>query len=222
MGYGRTMANKSTSAIATTVLRKDGPSARTESSPKGKAKREEILRGTIELIVREGYRRQTLRDIGLALDIKPAHILYYFDSREELLQNVIELWDQDSWVVLKDELRNASGLDPFIASVRRNCDAPSMCHLFLSMQAEAIDPTHISHDFFKTRLARLQANVRQSIEDEQRLGTIAVSFDAALSARHLIALAEGLQEQALISGEGDAARDLTAAIEVLRGRAQTA
>jgi AcrR family transcriptional regulator len=36
----------------------------------------------MELIARQALRNPSLREIGRALNIEPAHILYYFNSRE--------------------------------------------------------------------------------------------------------------------------------------------
>ncbi|WP_162528394.1 TetR/AcrR family transcriptional regulator [Novosphingobium sp. BW1] len=171
----------------------------------------------IELIETDGYRRQTLREIGQALAIEPAHILYYFGSREELLQQTIEFWDAQSFQDLLDP-HHDSGLDLFVAAVRRNCEAPGMGHLFLSFAADAIDPTHSAHAFFKRRVKQIHADLSQAVRQEQEQGRISLNIDSALTARQLMALADGLQLQSLISLKESAIDDLARSVDRLRSR----
>ena len=184
---------------------------------KGAAKREAILRGVMDLMDREGYTRQSLRDIGEALGMEPAHILYYFANREDLLQSVIELWDSDSIPSLRETGTRAAppSLELFVEAVSRNVDAPGMGHLFLAFAAEAVDPAHSAHAFFKQRVDRVQHDLAQAIRAGQACGKLRADLDPDQSARHLMALADGLQLQALLQARGDVIADLRAAIDAL-------
>ncbi|MBF7014315.1 helix-turn-helix domain-containing protein [Novosphingobium resinovorum] len=185
---------------------------------KGDARREEILRGVTDLIVREGYRRQSLREIGAALSIEPAHILYYFASREDLLQRVIELWDRDSIASLSKDADVPPSLDLFVAAVRRNCEAPGIGLLFLAFATEAADRAHPAHDFFRRRVSRIHADLSKAIRREQAQGAIHTAVDAQLTARQLMALADGLQLQASTGAPIDVVSDLKMTIGDLRRR----
>jgi AcrR family transcriptional regulator len=44
---------------------------------KGAARREAILTTATEVLARDGYRGTSLRSIARALELEPAHILYY-------------------------------------------------------------------------------------------------------------------------------------------------
>lgn len=183
--------------------------------PKGDIRKEGILRDVTQLIVRDGYRGQSLREIGEAIATAPAHILYYFSSREVLLQNALELWDADAIRPLENEA-SAGTLDEFVAAVKRSCKAIGMTELFLSLAAEAIDPAHVAHSFFKKRVIWVRERLGQAIRHEQRQGTIAPTLDPDFTARQLIALADGLQLQALLADEPDAFEDFERSISVLR------
>jgi AcrR family transcriptional regulator len=191
------------------------------SYAKGDAKREEILRGVIDLVARNGYRRQSLREIGAALGIVPAHIIYYFSSREELLQRVIALWDAESVATFGGRFGGKPSLDLFVAAVRRNCDTPGIGHLFLSFAAEAVDPAHVAHAFFSERIARIHADLGTAIRAEQAAAIISAEVDPAFTARQLMALADGLQLQTLITGARTATDDLVRAVHHLRQGAGT-
>src|SRR3954468_12370191 len=60
---------------------------------KGAKRREEILKAAFEVLSRDGYRKASLGQIGRAIGMDSAHILYYFPSREALLQEVLQRWD---------------------------------------------------------------------------------------------------------------------------------
>ena len=182
---------------------------------KGAAKRDEILVGLMDKIARQELRNPSLREIGRSLGIQPAHILYYFGSREELLQAVIMRWDENA------KKKNPGGdltLDRFASQIERNLAIPGIVHLYLAFAAEAVDPAHPAHDYFRDRFLRVRASLAERIRKEQDLGTIAPGLDPDAEARQLIALADGLQLQSLVDPEVNAANDLAAAIRSLRSR----
>ncbi|MBH0114606.1 TetR/AcrR family transcriptional regulator [Novosphingobium sp. YJ-S2-02] len=187
-------------------------------SAKAEARREAILRGVTEIITRDGYRHQSLRELAKALGMEAQHVLYYFGNREELLQGVIELWDADS--VRDPDLAGMvlPSLDLYVAAVRRSCAAPGIGYLYLSLAANAVVPSHPAHEFMKARQEMVRRDLVAAIEAEQAAGTIAQTIDAKVAARQLSALANGLQLQALINPDCDPAGDMAAAIRHLRGQ----
>ncbi|TYC90662.1 TetR/AcrR family transcriptional regulator [Novosphingobium sp. BW1] len=117
----------------------------------------------IDLMTREGYTRQSLRDIGEALGIVPALILYYFANREDPLQSLVELWDSDSIPALRETVARAAlpSLELFVTAVGRNVGIPGMARLFLALAAEAVDPAHSAHAFLNRRVNRVQRDLGQ-------------------------------------------------------------
>ncbi|MBS7671179.1 TetR/AcrR family transcriptional regulator [Croceicoccus gelatinilyticus] len=186
------------------------------NSEKGRARRELILRGVIDILAREGYRQQSLRELAKGLGMEAQHVLYYFANRDDLLQRVIELWDEDTVERPEDAGLKLPSLDLYIAAVRRVAKAPGIGHLYLSLMNEAVAPTHPAHDFMKARQGLVLKDLTDAIMAEQEAGAIPPTFDPARSARQLSALANGLQLQALIDPDCDPAADVAAAIAQLR------
>ncbi|SDY60881.1 TetR/AcrR family transcriptional regulator [Herbiconiux ginsengi] len=193
--------------------------ARLGSSAKGVARREQILLTAMDVLGHDGYRNTSLRGIGRALDIEPAHILYYFDSREELLQKVVERWDANTVAEYGHPVTPEVALDFYVRAIRDNLRIPGIVHLYLTLAAEAVHPDHSAHAFFVARFRRVRELLRDGIRHEQALGHIDAALDADREARRLIALADGLQLQALVDPEIDAPGDLEAAVTALRGGA---
>lgn len=184
---------------------------------KGAARRESILATATEVLARDGYRGTSLRSIARALDLEPAHILYYFDSREDLLQKVIERWDVEALGGDVDP-DPATTLDLYAQAVSRNLEIPGLVHLYLIFAAESAQAEHPSHDFFRDRFERVRLTLATAIGHEQDAGLIDPAVDADRAARLLIAVADGVQLQALVNPAVDAPADLAAAIAQLRGR----
>ena len=189
------------------------------SYSKGAAKREEILVGVMKALADGKLRNPPLRAIGQALGVEPAHILYYFSSREELLQSVIMRWD--------DDVRTQCGavsadspisLDEYSDAIARNITRPGIVHLYLTFAAEAVDIAHPAHAFFCKRFDDVRHSIAEAVRKEQAEGTIEPGLDAEHQARLLIALADGLQLQSLVDPKVDAASDLASAIARLRAR----
>lgn len=194
-----------------------GPRKRTSgtvgASAKGAARREEILQGLIEKLRAQELRNPALREIGRALGIEPAHILYYFSSREELLQQVIMRWDEDA--------RRAASVDGdrlsnFVQQVRRNVALPGILHLYFTFAAEAVDPAHPAHDFFRDRFVAVTEVLAEHIRAEQAQGTMSPAIDPVSKARQLIALSDGLQLQSLVDPTVDAYREMMDSIADMR------
>lgn len=189
---------------------------------KGAARREAILTTAMDVLARDGYRGTSLRSIARALELEPAHILYYFDSREDLLQNVIERWDAANLAAWGTEPTPANTLDLYAEAIRRNLEIPGLIHLYLIFAAEAAQPDHPSHQFFRDRFEQVRRLLSVAIAFEQGAGRIDMAVDADRAARLLIAVADGVQLQALVDPTIDAPKDLAATIAQLRGETSAA
>lgn len=197
----------------------DGPGKVEKASgySKGQARREEILAGLMSALEQGELRNPSLKAIGQKLAMEPAHILYYFGSREELMQAVIRRWDEayvDS--AGGDNDNRTVTLDNYVEAIKGNLAKPGIVHLYLTFAAEAVDPLHPAHDFVQGRFERAKNALSASIRLEQEKGWIAHERDPELEARLLIALADGLQLQSLIDPHVDAVGHLSAAIDRLR------
>ncbi|WP_460945853.1 TetR/AcrR family transcriptional regulator [Okibacterium endophyticum] len=179
---------------------------------KGRARRDEILETALRVLAEKGYRNTSLRKIGRELGIQPAHILHYFASREELLEEVLRLWSPD---IDDHEQVPAHMLDNWVEVVRHNATIPGIIHLYTAFAAEAADPTHPSHDFFQQRFSRLRTRVTDAIRHGQQTGRFDPSLNPDTTATKLIAVSDGLQLQWLIDPSIDMAQELAETITLL-------
>lgn len=180
--------------------------------PKGIKRREEILQTAFAVIAREGYKGATLGAIARELNLESAHLLYYFDNREELLREVVQRWGSETLAHLPDR---SDFLDYFRKAVHRDLTIRGVVHLYLSFATEAVDPAHPAHVFYRERFALAAAKLQEVLKTGQASGQIRPELDPAVFARVLVATADGLQLQALLDPAVDAPADLDRAIDSL-------
>jgi len=179
---------------------------------KGKERREEILRAAFDVLSRDGYAHASLAQIGRATGLDSAHIVYYFASREALLQEVLRAWDEDNFAAFKD---GGDVFDGWIETVRRNMRNPGIVQLYTAFAAEAVDEAHPAHAFFQKRFAVLQGFISDEIRRRQAAGRARPGIDADQAALMLIAQSDGLQVRWLLDRSIDMAASLQLAIGAL-------
>lgn len=176
--------------------------------PKGRAKREEILTVTLAAFARGEGGTATLADIAKAAGVTRSTLLYHFNSREELLAELIRWRDQ------LDIERSPSdeGLLPgYVRLARHNAGIPGLVHLFTTLSAEATTDGHAAHQYFSERYASLLTKLANEIRAEQEAGVILDSVDPAVLARIYVAVMDGMQLQWLY----DKSADIEAAIKAM-------
>ncbi|MEW1813329.1 TetR/AcrR family transcriptional regulator [Pseudarthrobacter phenanthrenivorans] len=188
------------------------------TSAKGDERREQILTSAMKLLASEGYRNISLRMIGRTLGIEPAHVVYYYAGREELFRNVVERWDDDSAGAFPALLKPSTTLDAYVQVIRRNLKIPGIVHLYVTFAAEAAHRNHVAHNYFLSRFNNTRELLSAAIRYEQKSGRIGPLREPDREARKLIALADGLQLQALVDPSIDAPAYLASALQQLRNR----
>lgn len=169
-------------------------------SQKGLERREEIVRAAFDVLSRDGYTKTSLGQIGRAIGIESAHILYYFSTREELLEEVLRRWGSVDGF---PEPGTIGLFAQWIDTVRRNLDNPGIVQLYTALAAESVDPSHVAHAFFRKRFALLEERIAAEIAQRQREGLTPASVDPRATATDLIALSDGLQVRWLTDRDFD-------------------
>ena len=184
---------------------------------KGQERRDEILRAAVEVISREGYRGASLSQIGRNIGIDSAHIIYYFSSREVLLQEVLRMWDEGNAAELTADTDVFAWL---VDGARRNTRTPGLVQLYTAFAAEAVDASHPAHEFFRARFAVLQSYIADEIRKRQAAGSVTPTLDADHAAMMLIAQSDGLQVRWLVDRSIDMAAALETEIDLLLGNGE--
>lgn len=179
---------------------------------KGVAKREEILEAALTVVAEHGYRKASVREIADAAGLSPAGLLHYFGSKEELFVAILRARDT------RDEQAHlgADAAAAFIAIMRHNASVPGLVQLYAQLAAEAGDPEHPAHAYFRERTAHVEALTRAQLVEDQKAGRIRADLDPAWIVRSLHALADGLQTAWMLDPSLDMAAEIEQFLVLLR------
>lgn len=179
---------------------------------KGEAMRRTILEGALNVLAVDGYNKTSIRGIARALKMAPAHILYYFPSREELLQEILIEWNER---VRRELPPDVDFFESWITLNESHKQLPGIVQLYTAFTAEAADPAHPSHEFFRSRFESLRIRIADQVRIRQANGVFDPARDPLDTATRLIALSDGLQLQWLLDRTVDMPAGLRAAINEL-------
>jgi len=182
---------------------------------KGLARREEILARGLEVIAAEGYAGASVHRIAEAAGLSKTGLLHHFDSKEQLLTEVLRKRDEVDDPGLDEQSAELAELEAACTRiVRRNVGIPGLVELFTRLSIEAVDPEHPAHEFFLHRDQELGERMARSIERATGDGGH-LPAPAQTMALILLAVTDGLQLRWLRDPELDMAGTLTVLFELL-------
>ena len=170
---------------------------------KGTAKRAEILATALDVIALNGCRKASNREIAARVGLSQAGLMHYFESREELYQEVLRARDERD---LEQYYRPNPTFAGFLAVIDHNTQVPGLVRLYVEFSTEASLPCPAAHQFFVQRYAWVRGLLTEAIERAQDAGELGPAIDRDEAARLIIAAADGLQVQWLL----DPSIDMTA------------
>jgi AcrR family transcriptional regulator len=174
----------------------EAPSVRNRRPPG--VRREEILAVATEAFGRSGYRGVSLADIAARVGISQPGLLHHFRSKDELLIAALERRDAESTNQMQKVFAESSVVDALLSLCRHNMANPASMRLYAVEFAEAIDPDHPAHEFFRRRNARVRATLADRIRRDQAMHRLPPTLDPPTVAAEMIAAMDGLQVQWLL------------------------
>ncbi|MDJ1137523.1 TetR/AcrR family transcriptional regulator [Streptomyces iconiensis] len=177
---------------------------------KGEAKRAEILRVALEVFAVEGYRGTSLRKVASACDLSLPGLMHYFDSKEDLLTQVLRVRDETARAQFGE-----GRLEDHLQVIRDATKTPGLVALFLSLAASAGDREHPAHELFTERYATLRAALTARLQAGMDAGNLRADLPADRLATLLIALVDGIQLQWLSDEGVDMEQPVTDLLQLL-------
>ncbi len=166
---------------------------------KGVAKRREILDAALDIVDRHGYSAATVEELAAAVDLSPNGLLHYFGSKAALFTQILEHFDEGSLAAANQAFAEGRGPTSFESAMvdmtRIGDRVPGFGELYLSLCAEAMQPTHHAHPYFIERYATQRRLVAPSFANLQRAGRVRADADPDMLASMVFALIDGLQTQ---------------------------
>lgn len=157
---------------------------------KGEDRKQRILEVAERLVARHGWRNTSLAQIAKAAGVSAAGLLHHFESKEQLLNAVLDARDID------DDLHSdrTGDLLTGISRVAGRFDrAPELVGTFTVLLIENIAPDAPLHDRLLARQRTAVDIVAALIADGQQAGRYRTDFDPAIKAVEILAFINGME-----------------------------
>jgi AcrR family transcriptional regulator len=137
-------------------------------------------------------------------------LLHHFGSRDALLVAVLKNFDERGGPSATPLRSMRDVLEYIVASVPRR---PGLARMSAILAAQASDPAHEAHAYFRDRYAMVRRFLSRELVREIEAGTVAAGIDPDQAALQIVGLVEGLQLQWLIDPTIDLEAALRAAFD---------
>ncbi|WP_194909634.1 TetR/AcrR family transcriptional regulator [Catenulispora rubra] len=169
---------------------------------KGLARRAQILDAALAAYASSGPQGPSLRSIADTVGLTEAGVLHYFDSKDELLVEILAARDRADVAAF-----DLTTLEGAWALLEHAAETPGLVKLLLDMATASVSPEHAAHDFMKARSEVVLAMIGKNLGDEE-----------PWKARVMLAAMEGLGIQWLRDPSSvDMVADLKRLYEALGG-----
>jgi AcrR family transcriptional regulator len=157
---------------------------------KGEDRKQRILAIAERLLARSGWRNTSLAQIAKEAGVSPAGLLHHFESKEQLLNAVLDARDADD-----DSHADRSGdlITEICRVAERFNRAPELVGTFTVLLIENIAPDAPLHDRLLKRQQAAVGIVAGLIENGQRAGRYRQDFDTATKAVEILAFVNGME-----------------------------
>ena len=162
---------------------------------KGEDRRQRILAVSQHLLTRNGWRSTTLGQIAREAGVTPAGLLHHFESKDQLLQAVLEARDTDD-----DAHADLSGdlIEQIIVACGRFRRSPDLVGMFAVLLIENLDPGAPLHGRLLGRYRSSVDFVTVAIRRGQRSGRYRSDLDPAVKAVEILAFITGMETSWLL------------------------
>jgi AcrR family transcriptional regulator len=163
--------------------------------PKGAAKRAELIDVALMVVAEKGMSGATVREVAAAAGLSKTGMLHHFPRKEDLFVEVLRRRDDLLTDRLAEIMGGNAGAIPehLMETLRENAESPALVQLFTVLSAEASDPSHPAHEFFRDRYEQLQSVTIDVVTKMVDEGVLPRSVNAAKFSDLLVALQDGLQ-----------------------------
>jgi AcrR family transcriptional regulator len=131
-------------------------------------RRAQLLAEATAQIANLGYQGFTMDGLAKASRLTHAGVLHHFASKKELLVAVLRHRDElDAEAVVPPSAAptDVAGFRAVLdALVERNFGQPEIVRLYTVLSAEALNPEHPAHGYFRERLQQIRAMIAASLD----------------------------------------------------------
>lgn len=191
-------AGKPTYCVFTRLVERRGQVSATESVrpyatllAKGEDRRQRILSVAERLLARNGWRNTSLAQIAKEAGVTPAGLLHHFESKEQLLNAVLDARDADD--AIHADYRSGDLVTELGRVPERFDRAPELVGTFTVLLVENIAPDAPLHDRLVKRYSDAVDIIVAIIQRGQESGKYRTDVDAAAKAVEILAFIYGME-----------------------------
>lgn len=158
---------------------------------KGEDRRQRILSVAERLLARNGWRSTSLAQIAKEAGVTPAGLLHHFESKEQLLNAVLDARDADDDA--HADYRSGDLITELSRVPERFERAPELIGTFTVLLVENIAPDAPLHDRMHKRYSDAVDIITEIVKRGQSDGSYRPDFDAATKAVEILAFITGME-----------------------------
>ena len=158
---------------------------------KGEDRRQRILQVAERLLARNGWRNTSLAQIAKEAGVTPAGLLHHFESKEQLLNAVLDARDADDEI--HADYRSGDLVTELSRVPERFDRAPELIGTFTVLLVENIAPDAPLHDRLHKRYRDAVDIITALIKRGQVSGKYRADLDAAGKAVEILAFISGME-----------------------------
>mgnify|MGYP001581729322 FL=1 len=182
----------------------------------GERTRAALVDAAFDVFAQKGFQRLSIRQIAEEIGTSHTALLHHFGSKDALLEAVLARREEREGPERGELIRERGLLAAVPEIMRRNASEPGVIQLDVTLQAEAMHPDHVAHDFVSQREATFVASVRAELQAEHEAGRLRDGLDLNVIARLITAQIEGIQLAWLADPSVDMAVHLAALMDLIR------
>ena len=162
---------------------------------KSARRRDEIIAAALSVFSTSGFLSASMSEIAKRSGLTLPGLRHHFTSKFDLLQEVMFRRDLDA----NRHLEGKEGIDLLrgLVEIASRDQGDDLTQMFAMLAAEATDPEHPAHDYFRGRYDLIVGTVQRALTEAATQGTLRSDIDPDQLARAYVALSDGLQLQAL-------------------------
>lgn len=181
----------------------------------GRARRAEILTGTLRLLARDGYGGLSMRRIAAESGLTPPGLSRHFAGKDQILAALLQRLVDETETWMERHRVDVADPDDLLRLARFNDSRPGYAALFSSLAGAASDSGHPAHPVFRRQYDLLPGALREAMA---RLLTPTGRADrAADEAVRVVAAWDGLQLQSQYEPAISVPTELACHFALLRG-----
>lgn len=160
----------------------------------GLARREAILKATVDLLAEVGFHGMSLRDVARKVGISHPGVIYHFPSKEALLMAVVEQYEEEAGIRISSlaEMESVEAFESVFHMLANMHDYPMVVEMECMLVTEASSELHPAHEHFVERNAQIRQVFTKAWDHLKATGKVTPEEDGRELAQSFLAMWHGL------------------------------